>query len=247
MIGGMVAADFFFSLRDDIVEARMRIHIQKEIFEVFDCPVIGMIGCRGIDNSGDSGEIQSLLRDVEKETRLMFSQFESAGQHPHIAAWNTAYRKFGSDPHQYRCSAESFVRRVLKGDSVPHINTLVDIYNYISLKYVIPVGGEDSDAIRGDLRLAFADGTEQFIRLNHTENEPPSKGEVVYKDGEGIICRRWNWREADRTKLTSDTRNAIIVLDALAPVDRVVIESAGGELCALIKHYCGGEVNFVIL
>ena len=63
----------------------------------------------------------------------------------------------------------------------------MDLYNYISLKYVIPIGGEDIDAIRGDLQLAFADGTEPFIRLNGIENEPPSAGEAVYKDEEGII------------------------------------------------------------
>jgi len=225
----------------------MNLSIQKEIFENFDHPIIGVIDCRGVDNRGDSTDVDDLLRGAEAKTRNEFSKFESPGQHPNIVAWRQAYKKFGADPHQYRCSAESLVRRVIKGDSVPHINKLVDIYNYISLKYVIPVGGEDADAIRGDLQLTFAEGMEQFIRLNGVENEPPSKGEVVYKDDEGVICRRWNWREADRTKLTPDTRNAVIVLDALAPVDRAIVESAGQELAALIRQYCGGEANFVIL
>lgn len=225
----------------------MRLHVQKEIFDVFDRPVVGVIDCRGVDNRVDFVEIQNLLRDAEAEIRRVFSRFESHGRHPHIAAWRTAYKKFGSDPHQHRCSAESLVRRVLKGDSIPHINKLVDLYNYISLKYVIPVGGEDTDAIRGTLRLAFADGTEQFIRLNGTENEPPEKGEVVYKDDEGVLCRRWNWREADRTKLTPDTTNAIIVLDALVPVERAHMERATRELADLIRQFCGGEQDSLIL
>ena len=135
------------------------------------------------------------------------------------------------------------MRRVIKGDAIPHINKLVDLYNYISLKYVIPVGGEDMDAIRDNLQLAFANGTEQFVRLNGTENEPPDKGEVVYKDDEGVICRRWNWREADRTKLTERTKEAIIVIDALAPVSRAVVDRAMNELALLIKKHCGGEAE----
>ncbi|TSC77434.1 MAG: tRNA synthetase subunit beta [Parcubacteria group bacterium Gr01-1014_29] len=225
----------------------MDITIQKEIFEKFDAPIIGVITAEGVDNHGTKEGIDMLLRKVEERTREDFLKFESVSQHPNIATWRRAYKKFGSDPHQYRSSVESLVRRVRKGDSIPHINTLVDIYNYISLTYVIPVGGEDIDTIRGNLQLAFAEGTEPFMRLNGTENEPPSAGEVVYKDDEGVICRRWNWREADRTKLTEGTKNAIIILDALAPVTHVIVEQATNELAELIKQFCGGMTKGEIL
>lgn len=221
----------------------MRLNIQPEILATFDSPIIGVIDCCDVDNGGDGPEIDNLLRTVEEETRKEFSRFGSVGEHPNIAAWRAAYKKFGADPHQYRCSIESLVRRVLKRENVPHIDKLVDLYNYISLKYVIPVGGENVDAIRGNLQLTFADGTEEFVRLNGTEKEPPTKGEVVYKDDTGVICRRWNWREAERTKLTEETKNAVIVLDALAPVDGMIVEQAMNELADLIQRYCGGEVE----
>ena len=225
----------------------MNLAIQKEIFEEFDKPIIGVIIAKEVDNHGARDDIDTLLRKAEAETRERFSKSESFGANPNIAAWRSAYKKFGSDPHQYRSSVESLVRRVCKDDSLPYINKLVDLYNYISLKYVVPVGGEDIDMIRGNLRLAFADGAEPFIRLNGTENEPPSTGEVVYKDDEGVICRRWNWREADRTKLTEKTKNAIIVLDALAPVDRATVEQATQELAKLITQFCGGKAKGEVL
>jgi len=163
----------------------MSLIIQKEIFENFDKPIIGIIKVKGLNNHGISNEINDLLRDIEIQTRENFSKFESCGQHSNILAWRQAYKKFGSDPHKYRCSIESLVRRILKGDSIPNINKLVDIYNYISVKYVVPVGGEDSDLIIGELKLSIADGDEQFIRLNGTENDPPLSGEVIYKDEKG--------------------------------------------------------------
>jgi len=225
----------------------MSLIIQKEIFENFDKPIIGIIKVKGLNNHGISNEINDLLRDIEIQTRENFSKFESCGQHSNILAWRQAYKKFGSDPHKYRCSIESLVRRILKGDSIPNINKLVDIYNYISVKYVVPVGGEDSDLIIGELKLSIADGDEQFIRLNGTENDPPLSGEVIYKDEKGVICRRWNWSEADRTKLTEDTNNAIIVIEGLSPMDKTIIENATNELADLIKRFCGGETETEIL
>ena len=206
--------------------------------------MIGVIFAKDVDNTDEGVEkVQELLRNAEQDAREKFSAFKSHGEHPHIIAWRQAYKRFGSDPHQYRCSAESLVRRVLKGDTIPHINKLVDLYNYVSLAHVLPVGGEDMQAIHGNVHLAFAEGTEQFVRLNGTENEPPTEGEVVYKDDDGILCRRWNWREADRTKLTQATKNVIIVIDALAPSTKMDVEIATTELADLIRQYCGGDVT----
>jgi len=102
---------------------------------------------------------------------------------------------------------------VLKGESLPRINALVDTYNAISLKYVIPVGGEDLDQLSGDLRLVRAED-----------------GEVVWRDDVGVTCRRWNWRQEPRTRLTEDTTNAFFVFDQLPPqnaVDAAVQELIG--------------------
>lgn len=225
----------------------MEFKIQKEIFDIFPDFIAGVILLKSIDNSGEIPEIVQLLRDAEKEQIAKLSGLENFSLHPQLNSWRMAYRKFGADPHQYRCSAEALVRRVLKGDQLRHINKLVDLYNYISLRYVLPVGGEDTDNITGDLTLAFSDGTEPFVRLGGTENEPPQNGEVVYKDNEGVACRKWNWREADRTKLTEETKNAIIVIEALSPAIYEDVETATKDLADLIQKYCGGEVNFYIL
>jgi len=224
----------------------MKLIIQKEIVDTFK-PIIGVMYVQGADNTKSVEEIGTLLEQVSLEVKQSFTQFESPSKHLFIAAWRQAFKQFGSDPHEYRCSAEALVRRALKGEKLPRINTLVDLYNYISLKYVLPVGGENTDAIQGDLQLAYADGFEEFIRLNGTENEPPKAGEVVYKDNRGVICRRWNWREAERTKMTEETKNAIIVIDALPPTEKSLVEKATQELAGLVQKYCGAEIRTEIL
>lgn len=224
----------------------MQTVIQNEVREKFS-PCLGVVYATGIDNTKEVTEIEDLFKDASVLLKDTFNQYENVGQHPTILSWRNVYKAFGTDPKRYRLSIEALARRVLKDEPLPRINTLVDLYNYISIKHVLPVGGENSDAIQGDLQLAIADGSEEFIVLNGSESESPESNEVVYKDDQGIICRRWNWREADRTKLTKEITNAVIVIDTVPPIERATVESAAQELAELIHKYCGGEVRTEIL
>lgn len=113
---------------------------------------------------------------------------------------------------------------------------------------MLPVGGEDVEKVKGDVFLTFAGANEQPVMLlGDKEPRTPHLGEVIYKDDISSICRRWNWREADRTKLTEETKECILVIEGLFPVTRQEIEAATAELKELVKKYCGGEVNFNIL
>lgn len=224
----------------------MKCIIKEKMFDEF-APIIGVIVAQEVVNKDTPKEVWALLKKEEGGARKKFAAENTLGRDPFITAWRRAYKKFGSDPHQYRSSSEALLRRVLKGNSLPSVNTLVDLYNLISIKYVLPVGGEDRDALKGNLYLCHAQGSEGFVRLGGTENEPPEAGEVVYKDEEGVVCRRWNWREADRTKLTIQTRNAVIVVDGLAEIGRDAVEKATDELAALITRYCGGRARTEIL
>ena len=47
--------------------------------------------------------------------------------------------------------------------------------------------------------------------MGTNKKEHPNKGEVIYEDDtRRVICRRWNWRDCEQTKITSETKNAII-------------------------------------
>jgi DNA/RNA-binding domain of Phe-tRNA-synthetase-like protein len=123
---------------------------------------------------------------------------------------------------------------VLKGEEVPPINRVVDAYNAVSLRHVLPAGGEDLDRLESDLTLAFSDGTEPFDLMSGDGTpETPDAGEVVWKDSAGVTCRRWNWRQCRRTRLLPETKNAYFVLDRLAPYP---IRAAASELVERIHR-----------
>lgn len=225
----------------------MYLSISQSIFDLHHDAMLGLVFVEGADNRGEMGGFAEQQKAVERSVRERFPTTEDVGKDPFIQAWRRAYRAFGCDPHDYRCSSEALTRQVVKGNDIWGINPLVDCYNFISLKYVLTAGGEDADKIVGDIELRRATGTEPFVRLGGTENEPPEVGEVIYADAEGVLCRRWNWREADRTKLTADTTRAVLVVETVAPMTRETLEAATAELAQLVETWCGAQTKTVIL
>lgn len=225
----------------------MNLIIEDKIFGQYPEVILGVVVLHNIDNKGNNPEIADLLRNAEKKAMESIGNIPIVEQ-PFIISWREAYRKFGAKPKDYPSSIENLLRRVSKGEQVRHINKLVDIYNITSLKHLVPVGGEDLAKIEGDVLLTTAGDNESPVTLlGEQEGRPPYPNEVIYKDNQGTICRRWNWKEADRTKLTEGTINAFIVIEGLPPVDRDKIQQAATELAELIKKYCGGDVKTAIL
>lgn len=225
----------------------MKLIIADPIFEEFPGLAVGVVILHEIDNSQQRAEVTGLLRQAEAALPDQVGEI-AVTEHPNIATWRDAYRKFGAKPKDYPSSIENLARRVLKGATIGDINLLVSLYNTISLRYLLPVGGEDLDKIVGDVLLTRAgDDEPALFLLGEKEARAPRAGEIIYKDDVGAICRRWNWKEADRTKLTQETRNALLVIERLPPVPQATLATALAELADLVSHHCGGRVSIAIL
>ncbi|MBW2981720.1 hypothetical protein KY343_02460 [Candidatus Woesearchaeota archaeon] len=224
----------------------MKLTISKQIFEKFPKLNVGIVIAKGIDNKSKSKEIDHLLKEVEDYINLNFIP-EDITKHEMISPWRTAYSEFGAKPSKYHSSVEAMMRRILKGNSVPNINKLVDLYNYLSLKHIVPMGADDLDKISGNITLTMAEGTEKFTPLGENSIESPEKGEVVYKDDARVLCRRWNWRDCDETKITENTKNAVLYVEGIPPVTKKKLVEVCKDLIDLIKTFCSGEAKYYIL
>ncbi|OIN85142.1 MAG: hypothetical protein COY38_02835 [Candidatus Aenigmarchaeota archaeon CG_4_10_14_0_8_um_filter_37_24] len=224
----------------------MKFSVSKGVLEKFPELNIGIVIAKKINNEGESEEVMKFIREKENEIRKNFNS-ETLSQNQRIEIWREVYSSFGAKPKKYKCSVENLYRMILDGMRLKHINKVVDIYNYISIKYVVPVGGDDIDKVDGDIELKLANGNEIFRELNSEELKNPKLGEVVYVDEKEVLCRRWNWRECDKTKMTEDTKNLALVIEGLPPVTRDEIEKIISELGEMIKKFCGGEITAKIL
>lgn len=220
--------------------------IEKDFLEIFPNAKIGVLVCKGINNHIEDEEKYADYLKAAQKSALVHIENPEFTENPIIRTWRDAFYKFKTKKGA-RCSIEALLKRVSKGGEIGTINPLVDLYNGISLKYGVPVGGEDIDAFDGDNRLTIADGSEEFNTLGSDKSEPPYPGEVVYKDNAGAICRCFNWRESVRTMLTEDTKNAFMCIETVAGERDDVLEAALDELKELIEKELGGKCTKYIL
>jgi DNA/RNA-binding domain of Phe-tRNA-synthetase-like protein len=223
-----------------------RFIIEDDFWSVFPSAKLGVVVCRGIDNSiGDAAKYEVMLMQAENEAHKFF-QREEFSANPVIAVWREAFRKFKTKKGA-RSSIAALLKRVKNDNHISTINPLVDIYNSISLRYALPCGGEDIDKFTGDIRLTKAVGNEQFIPLGSDENAPPYEGEIVYKDDAGAVCRCWNWREAQRTMLTENTKNAFLCVELVDETRSCEFHEALSGLADLVSKNLGGIVKTRVL
>jgi DNA/RNA-binding domain of Phe-tRNA-synthetase-like protein len=149
---------------------------------------------------------------------------------PHLVQWRDAFRAFGAKPQRTRPSVEALLRRLHPG--LPRIDRITDAYNAVSIARLIPVGGEDLANYKGPARLVRATGDEAFDTTASGQPvvEHPEPGEVVWRDDLGVTCRRWNWRQCVRTRITTETTTALFVLDGLAATGANGLRNAEAEL-----------------
>ncbi|MGP3988273.1 B3/B4 domain-containing protein [Streptomyces sp. 3N207] len=155
---------------------------------------------------------------------------EGAGQEsglPQIQAWRRAFAELGVKPTQYRCAAESLLRRFRKEGALPQIHPLIDLCNAASLAFAIPVGVFDLGRITGDLRVRHADGDEVYETFAGSE-EHPEPGEVIFADdARRAHARRWTNRQSGHSAVREETGEVLIVVEALH-------ETAPGEVAELM-------------
>jgi lysyl-tRNA synthetase class 2 len=228
-----------------------KIIIDQGIFEKYPDFIRGIIIVSGIENSPENKKIEGLLaEEIKNKTG------QNLINHKFVKAWDEVHKKFGSNPNKFPPSIKSLLKRIEKGGQVPFINSVVALFNYISIKYLIPCGGDDIEKIEGNLKLGFAKRPspsetvpEVFIPLGCQEKERPEIGEVIYFDDKtlNVMCRRWNWRNGEFTKITPETKKIVINVDGIGPVPKSLIEAARDELAKLLVEHCQAKLKTDLL
>ncbi len=217
-----------------------KIIIDQALFDQFPTFKRGVIIVSNLENASGNKRIKKPL-NKEIEKRAQSNSVESEM----VTKWDEVHKAFGSNPNKYPPSIKSLLKRIQKGGGFPYINSVVALFNYISIKYLIPCGGDDIDTIQGNLHLGYSNGNEKFIPLGSEEEESPEKGEVIYYDDQAlsVMCRRWNWRNGDFTKITLDTKKIVINIDGVGDVSKSQIEEARDELAHLLIEHCKAELS----
>ena len=189
------------------------------IWRDFPALVPGVLYAEGITSTAGVSPATDRFTAIAK-SRLATVATES--ELPEIQAWRRAFAAMGLKPTQYRCAAESLLRRFRKEGSLPALHPLVDLCNAASLAYAIPVAVLDVAQISGPLEVRYATGTEEYLTFAG-DREHPAPGEVIFADLAGQAhARRWTNRQSGCSAVRADTAHVLIVAEALhdqAPQD----------------------------
>ncbi|KIP52549.1 B3/B4 domain-containing protein [Leucobacter komagatae] len=192
----------------------------------------GVIGASGITAVPDLGSrtLSYLRQAVELLDERAISEI------PAIRSWRRAFAAMGYKPTKYRCAAESLLRRISGGGSLPTIHPLVDLCNHVSASLAVPIAVFDLDRVTGDLEVRHAAGTEAYESFSG-EAEHPAPGEIIFADNANRAhSRRWTNRQSAASAMRQDSHNVLIVAEALheegADDIRAVLASLTGEITA---------------
>lgn len=219
---------------------------EDSFWELFPGASFGVVVAQNMKSPDevDPASVAEIERMLDRANSQAEKHLESntLSENASVRVWREAYQQFKTK-RGARCSIENLLKRVLKDNPVGSISPSVDIYNTISLRYALPLGGEDIDTFEGDLRLTITEGGDAFIPLGeNAENDPTLPGELCYIDDAGAVCRCWNWRDGVRTALTDTTRNAFLIVECVDPERVEDCRAATDELAALVEQHLGATI-----
>jgi DNA/RNA-binding domain of Phe-tRNA-synthetase-like protein len=161
-------------------------------------------------------------RDARLDAPLATAEAAVRARPPaEITAVRTMYKRVGLDPTKTRPSSEALLRRVRKGDSLPRINSMVDVCNWCSLEFQLPYGLYDAAHIDGDVELRMGLAGESY---------PGIRKDAVHVDGRIALADRMGpfgnpTSDSARTMVTTATTQAMLVVFAPRDVDRQRLDS----------------------
>lgn len=186
----------------------LSVQVSSSIASLLPHVVIGLLQCK-VSNTSYNDELWTDIEDYSKQFKQTY-QLADINQRETIAATREAYRKTGKEPNRYRPSAEALCRRLVKGESLYRISTIVDCINLISVKTGYSIGGFDRDSIIGNsLELGIGQAGEEFYAIGRGLLN--IEGLPVYRDEKGPIGTPTS--DHERTKISLNTHHLVLIVN----------------------------------
>jgi len=220
----------------------MKFTVTQKIFSKFPSAKFGALLIEGVDNSKVIPELETLHIETVREVASKFKD-QNIKELPEIRSWREVFKQLDLN-REFFPSHEALLMRVISKKSLPRINPLVDIYNIISLKHLIPIGGHDTDKAPS-IRIDETSGKETFQTMNTNEIIKVKKGEFAYICEDKILTRNFVWRQGETSKTNENTKSIFIPIDNVAgDMTKDNIKAIAFELAELITKNLGGKAKF---
>lgn len=158
---------------------------------------------------------------------------------PGIANSRSLFRSIGMDPTKHRPSSEALLRRALKGKDYFSINTLVDIGNWCSLDFLLPICVYDTDKTEGNFKVRL--GKEDESYLGHNNRQVNLHNRFLVADKNGPFGSPIT--DSIRTAVDTNTKNVILIMFTPLGYDVQLLKKQLNIFAERVFSICGGTIT----
>ena len=202
----------------------MQFHLAPDLATVVRPGVLWLEGATVVEREH---RMDAALAAAESDVRI----------HPpdEVAAVRTMYKRVGLDPTKTRPSSEALLRRIRKGDTLPRINSMVDVCNWCSLEFQLPYGLYDAARIDGDVELRIGRPGESYPGIR--KDDVNVGGRIALVDRLGPFGNPTS--DSARTMVTTQTTKALLVVFAPREVDGARIDRVLDATSSRMTEFTG--------
>lgn len=223
----------------------MYFKVEERILETGSSVYMGVVVASGLDNRNPNERIRQLLKGQVMKAAEEFGA-KAVREDKSVLLYRTAMEELGIHPSKYPCSIESILTRISRKGEFPEISPVVDLGNYISLKYRVPVGVHDMDSLKEDLWVRLSSEEDCRQEENHLDGDRLKPGEPVYVSGNSVRTRRWIWRQLPAGRVGEEAENFLFPIDGFYD-NKETVEAACAELAFLIHEIFSVKAEYGIV
>ncbi len=205
----------------------------------------GAIVLRDVQITDATAELRSQIDDEVEKIRSQFASPALVRSIPELVKVHEILRDVGVKPRSHPPSTQKLLEFALKRGTLPAVNNLVDAYNLVSVRTKCSLGAHDLDCIALPVELRLFRGDESFRPLGSSEDRPVNRGEFGYVDAENRVICRLNSLQADFSKVSEYSVNALLIIEATTAHEREQIDLAFSETTVTVGRYCGGNAETI--
>jgi DNA/RNA-binding domain of Phe-tRNA-synthetase-like protein len=200
----------------------------------------GTVTINGVHVREKDEQLWNLIEELSQNLTHEYS-LDRLSENERIGAVRGLQKAFGFDPTRYRPSSEALLRRVLKGLGLYQINTAVDVNNFCSLEFLLPMCIYDLQHIKGQPRVRIGEPGEQYPGIGRQIFQMENK--LVIADDDGIIGNTVS--DSERTKVTTSTTDMLLVIHAPAGSTMQTIQRYASLAGQRMVEFNGGQMSDV--
>jgi DNA/RNA-binding domain of Phe-tRNA-synthetase-like protein len=205
----------------------------------------GAIVFRNVRVAAAGAKLRREIAEEIAKIRVKIGDPKAVRSIPEVGYFREILRQVGVNPKREQPSLERLLIFALKRGDLPAINSLVDAYNLVSIRWYCSLGAHDLDKIALPVFLRPFTGQEMFLPLNSARPAAVSTREFGYVDAQDRVLCRLDILQAEFSKVTTETVNALVIVEGTAGHRLDSLDLALADGVDVVERHCGGKAEIL--